>query len=128
VKIKLTSVMVDNQAKAHKFYTEVLGFVTKQDYPVGEARWLIVVSPDVPDGVELLLEPIGPAFAKSYQKSLFDEGVPITAFAVEDVRREYDKLKARGVAFKGEPTDSRGTPATAVFDDTCGNYIMLFES
>lgn len=127
MKIKLTGVMVDDQDKAQKFYTDILGFVTKQDFPAGGGRWLTVVSPDAPDGVELLLEPIGFAFAKTYQKALFDEGVPLTAFAVADVRKEYDRLNALGVRFKAEPVAPAGGPMTAVFDDTCGNYIMIFQ-
>lgn len=108
MKIKLTSVMVDDQDKALKFYTEVLGFVKKADMPAGGARWLTVVSPEGPGDVELLLEPIGYPFAKTYQKALFEAGVPLTAFAVEDVQQEYERMRKMGVVFRGEPTKAGG--------------------
>jgi catechol 2,3-dioxygenase-like lactoylglutathione lyase family enzyme len=128
MKIKLTSVMVDDQEKAKKFYTGKLGFAPKQDFPVGSARWLTVVSPDEPDGTELALEPIGHDFGRAFQKGLFDNGIPLTAFAVEDVLKEYDRLTALGVAFRSEPSRPEVGPMTAVFDDTCGNYIMIFQT
>lgn len=126
MKIKLNSVLVDDQDKALKFYTEVLGFIKKNDMPAGEARWLTVVSPDAPDDVELLLEPIGFPAARAYQKALFEAGIPLTAFAVEDIQKEYERMKDLGVVFSMEPT--KGGPATlAVFNDTCGNLIQLYQ-
>jgi RNA polymerase sigma factor (sigma-70 family) len=119
--IKLASVMVDDQDKALKFYTEVLGFIRKNDTPTGEpggARWLTVVSPEEPGGTELLLEPIGFAFAKTYQKALFDAGRPWLAFATGDVRKQFERLKSLGVKFSAAPTE---TTTSAVFEDTCGN-------
>ncbi|MGE8942472.1 VOC family protein [Leptospira interrogans] len=126
ISIKLTSVLVDDQAKALAFYTDILGFVLKQDIPMGEARWLTVVSPVDPEGVHLLLEPCGFEFAKTYQKSLYDAGVPLTAFAVDNLAAEHQRLTALGVKFRGEPTSGPG-PATATLDDTCGNLIQLFQ-
>lgn len=126
ISIKLTSVLVDDQAKALAFYTDILGFVLKQDIPMGEARWLTVVSPVDPEGVHLLLEPCGFEFAKTYQKSLYDAGVPLTAFAVDNLAAEHQRLTTLGVKFRGEPTSGPG-PATATFDDTCGNLIQLFQ-
>ncbi len=126
ISIKLTSVIVNDQARALTFYTEMLGFVLKQDIPMGDARWLTVVSPADPDGVHLLLEPTGFEFSKTYQKALYEAGVPLTAFAVDDVPAEYQRLMALGVTFRGEPTTGPG-PATATLDDTCGNLIQLFQ-
>lgn len=124
MRIKLTSLFVDDQQKALKFYTDVLGFVKKNEIP--DIRWLTVVSPEDPDGVELLLEPnVNPA-AKTYQKAIFEQGVAATAFAVSDVRKEYERMKALGVQFTIEPMESGGT-TIAVFDDTCGNLIQIFE-
>ncbi|SEO59455.1 VOC family protein [Nitrosovibrio sp. Nv6] len=126
MKIKLNSVLVDDQDKALKFYTEVLGFIKKNDMPAGEARWLTVVSPDAPDDVELLLEPMGFPAARTYQKALFEAGIPLTAFAVEDIQKEYERMKELGVVFNMEPT--KAGPATlAVFNDTCGNLIQLYQ-
>lgn len=126
MKIKLNSVLVDDQDKALKFYTEVLGFIKKNDIPAGEARWLTVVSPDAPDDIELLLEPTGFLAARTYQKALFDAGIPLTAFAVEDIQKEYERMKELGVMFSMEPT--KAGPATlAVFNDTCGNLIQLYQ-
>ncbi|SOD41894.1 VOC family protein [Nitrosovibrio sp. Nv4] len=126
MKIKLNSVLVDDQDKALKFYTEVLGFIKKNDMPAGEARWLTVVSPDAPDDVELLLEPIGFPAARTYQKALFEAGIPLTAFAVEDIQKEYERMTGLGVVFGMKPT--KAGPATlAVFDDTCGNLIQLYQ-
>ncbi|MBX3730378.1 MAG: VOC family protein [Candidatus Sumerlaeia bacterium] len=127
MRVALTSVLVDDQEKALKFYTETLGFVKKHDFPAGEGRWLTVVSPEGPDNVELVLEPMGFAFARAYQQGLHDAGVPLTAFAVRDVRAEYERLTALGVGFRGEPMQPPGAPAMAVFDDTCGNFIMIFQ-
>ena len=126
MKIKLTSVMVDDQEKASRFYTDVLGFIKKRDIPMGEARWLTVVSPEGPDDIELLLEPRG-EIGKGFQKSLFDSGIPLTAFAVDDVQGEYERLKIRGVAFKQAPTKIRGAPTVAMFEDTCGNLIQIYQ-
>jgi catechol 2,3-dioxygenase-like lactoylglutathione lyase family enzyme len=126
MKIALTSVMVDDQAKARKFYTEVLGFVVSKDIPMGEFSWLTVISPEGPDGVELLLEPMGFPPAKTYQKALFEAGIPATAFAVDDIQSEFERLKELGVKFKQEPT-KMGPVTIAVFDDTCGNFIQIFQ-
>jgi len=126
MKIKLTSVLVDDQSKALRFYTEVLGFVTKQDMPAGDYRWLIVVSPDEPDGTELLLEPNENAAGKTFQKALFEQGIPMTAFAVDDIQEEYERLKRQGVAFSMPPTAGDGA-TIAIFDDTCGNLIQIFQ-
>ncbi len=123
MKIKLTSVMVDDQDKALKFYTEVLGFIKKNDMPLGEYKWLTVLSPES-DEVELLLEPMGFTPAKTYQKALFDGGISLTAFAVDDFDSEYNRLKNLGVIFKTLPT-KMGTVTIAVFEDTCGNLIQL---
>jgi catechol 2,3-dioxygenase-like lactoylglutathione lyase family enzyme len=124
VRINVTSVLVDDQDKALRFYTDVLGFVKKTDIPLGEARWLTVVSPDEPDGVELLLEPDSHPAAKPFKEALVDDGIPATSFAVDDVRAEYDRLRGLGVTFTQEPTEM-GPVTTAVFDDTCGNLIQI---
>jgi catechol 2,3-dioxygenase-like lactoylglutathione lyase family enzyme len=124
MKIKLTSVFVEDQDKAIKFYTEVLGFVKKQDVPVGEFKWLTVVSPDDPDGTELLLEPNDNPAAKTYQQAIFEQGIPATMFFVDDISREVERLKNLGVVFTMEPTEM-GTVTVAVFDDTCGNLIQI---
>lgn len=124
MKIVVTSVMVNDQDKALKFYTEVLGFVKKMDIPMGGPRWLTVVSPEQPDGPELLLEPMSFAPAKTYQKALFDAGIPLTSFAVEDIEATYQKLKKQGVVFRANPT-KMGPVTVATFDDTCGNLIQI---
>jgi catechol 2,3-dioxygenase-like lactoylglutathione lyase family enzyme len=124
MRINLTSVLVDDQDKALSFYTEKLGFVKKIDVPVGEHRWLTVVSPDDPDGTELLLEPDGHPAAKPFKQALVDDGIPFTSFAVEDVKAEYDRLRALDVRFTQEPLELP-TVTTAVFDDTCGNLIQI---
>jgi len=126
MKIKLTSVLVDDQTKAHAFYTSVLGFVVKRDIPMGEARWLTVVSPEEPDGTELLLEPSSNPAAKTFKKALVEQGIPFTAFAVDDVQREYERMTKQGVRFTVEPTNA-GPTIIAVFDDTCGNLIQIFQ-
>jgi predicted enzyme related to lactoylglutathione lyase len=126
MKIRLTSVMVDDQDKALTFYTEILGFIKKTDVPIGEHKWLTVVSKDEQDGVELLLEPMGFPPAKVYQKALFDAGIPLTAFHVDDIQKEYDRLLARGVKFSMKPT-SMGPATLAVFEDTCGNNIQIVQ-
>ncbi len=126
MKIKLSSILVDNQDKALKFYTEVLGFVKKTEIPMGEHRWLTVVSKEEQDGVELVLEPMGFAPAKVYQKALFDAGIPLTAFHVDDIQKEYERLEKLGVAFSVKPT-KMGPVTLAVLDDTCGNNIQLVQ-
>jgi catechol 2,3-dioxygenase-like lactoylglutathione lyase family enzyme len=126
MQIKLASVMVDDQDKALRFYTEMLGFVKKNDIPMGPFRWLTVASPDGVEGVELVLEPMGFPPARTFQAALFEAGIPATAFMTKDVRAEYRTLKARGVTFRGEPTVMG--PITAVlFEDTCGNLINLVQ-
>lgn len=124
MKIVVTSVMVDDQRKALEFYTKKLGFVLKHDVPVGEYSWLTVVSPDAPDGVELLLEPMGFEPAKGYQKQLFEAGIPATSFGVDDIQAEYERLQALGVRFVMPPTKA-GPVTIATFDDTCGNLIQI---
>lgn len=123
-RINITSVLVDDQDKALRFYTEVLGFEKKAEIPMGEARWLTVVSPDQPDGTELLLEPDGHPAAKPFKQALVDDGIPFTSFAVDDATAEFERLRALGVRFTQEPLDL-GTVVTTVLDDTCGNLIML---
>ncbi|MEQ9438389.1 MAG: VOC family protein [Cyclobacteriaceae bacterium] len=126
MKIKVTSLMVDDQEKALKFYTDVLGFIKKTEIPMGEHRWLTVVSSEERDGVELLLEPLGFDPAKTYQKALFDAGIPAMMFNVDDVQQEYERLKERGVTFSMPPTKT-GTVTLTVFEDTCGNHIQLVQ-
>lgn len=125
LKIKITSVPVDDQEKALQFYTETLGFLKQHDIPMGEHRWLTVVSPAT-DEIELLLEPMAFAPARTYQKQLFDAGIPYTAFAVDDVHEEYERLCRHGVAFKTPPTHM-GPVTVAVFEDTCGNLIQVYQ-
>jgi catechol 2,3-dioxygenase-like lactoylglutathione lyase family enzyme len=124
MRINLTSVPVDNQEKALRFYTDVLGFVKKHDVPVGDDRWLTVVSPQDPDGTELLLEPSGHPAVKPFKEALVADGIPYTSFAVDDVTAEYERLRDLGVRFTQEPTDM-GQVTTAVLDDTCGNLIQI---
>jgi catechol 2,3-dioxygenase-like lactoylglutathione lyase family enzyme len=124
MRIYLTSVLVDDQEKALRFYTEILDFVKKNDIPVGEARWLTVVSPEDPDGTELLLEPDGHPAAGPFKRALVDDGIPFTSFAVDDAKAEFERLRALGVRFTQEPADM-GAVTTAVFDDTCGNLIQV---
>lgn len=128
MKIKLTSVFVDDQDKALKFYTEVLGFVKKTEIP--PIHWLTVVSPEEPNGTELLLEPSdNPAVEtvlKAYRKTVYENGIAATAFAVEDIQKEYERMKKLGVRFVMEPTNM-GAVTQAVFDDTCGNLIQMFQ-
>lgn len=126
MKIKLTSVFVGDQERALRFYTDVLGFIKKKDMPVGQFRWLTVVSPEGPDDVELLLEPNDNPAAIAYQKALFEQGIPLTAFAVDDVQKEYERLKDLGVLFQSGPA-AVGTTTIAVFEDTCGNLIQLYQ-
>ena len=124
MKIKLTSVFVDDQGKALKFYTEVLGFVKKSDVTAGKYRWLTVVSPEEQDGAQLLLEPNDNSAAKSYQESIFKQSIPAAMFFVDDIQKEYQRLKRLGVKFTKEPTKTPGS-TIVVFDDTCGNLIQL---
>jgi catechol 2,3-dioxygenase-like lactoylglutathione lyase family enzyme len=124
MRINLTSVLVDDQAKALQFYTDVLGFVKKTDVPLGEARWLTVVSPQQPEGPELLLEPDGHPAAKPFKQALVEDGIPFTSFAVDDVHKEFERLHGLGVRFTQEPVQA-GPATTAVFDDTCGNLIQI---
>lgn len=127
MRVRLESIVVDDQAKALKFYTEKLGFQVKTDIPAGGARWITLVPPDEPDGPELLLEPCGMDFAKTYRRTLYEKGIPYTMLASDNVREEYERLNAKGVAFKSPPQQSPGGgPTIAVFDDTCGNYIMMY--
>ncbi|MCS0605552.1 VOC family protein [Streptomyces sp. LP11] len=125
MRIHLTSVFVDDQDRAERFSTDVLGFVKKHDVPVGGTdRWLTVVSPEEPEGAELLLEPAGHPAARTYRDALVRDGIPLAQFAVEDVRAEYERLRGLGVRFTQEPLET-GPVTTAVLDDTCGNLIQL---
>jgi len=124
MRIKLTSVYVDDQNKALKFYTEVLGFQKKQEFPVGDFKWLTVVSPEDPDGVQLLLEPDENPAAKAFKGALFAQGTPQASFFVDDIRKEAERMKQLGVVFTMEPT-TVGPTTVAIFDDTCGNLIQL---
>ncbi|WP_272885298.1 VOC family protein [Aliamphritea ceti] len=126
IKIYVTSIPVDDQDKALDFYTHVLGFIKKKDIPLGEHKWLTVVSPAEQSGVELLLEPMGFEPAKVYQQSLKEAGIPCTSFAVDDIDKEYERLSSLDVQFSMEPTIA-GTVKIAVLDDTCGNYIQLMQ-
>jgi predicted enzyme related to lactoylglutathione lyase len=126
MKIIVSSVYVDDQDKALKFYTEVLGFVKKQDVPVGKFKWLTVVSPDDLDGVELLLEPNDNPATRTFQKAIFDQGIPLTMFAVQDLQTEYERLLKRGVVFRMPPTQA-GSVRIARFEDTCGNLIQIVQ-
>lgn len=126
MKIKLSSLFVDNQDNALRFYTEVLGFVKKTEIPMGEFRWLTVASPAAPDGVELVLEPNANPVASTFQKGLHEQGIPATAFEVDDINKEYERLQAQGVHFKTPPMQA-GPVSIAVFDDTCGNYIQIYQ-
>ncbi|MFB3980218.1 MULTISPECIES: VOC family protein [Microbacterium] len=124
IRITTTSVFVDDQAKALTFYTDTLGFVVKNDVPIGEHRWLTVVGPEDLDGVELLLEPDEHPAAKTYAAALAADGIPAASFGVDDVRATHARLIAEGVRFTQEPT-SMGPVVTAVLDDTCGNLIQI---
>jgi glyoxylase I family protein len=126
MRIKLTSIMVGNQDKALKFYTQIFGFVKKHDIPVGEYRWLTVVSPEGPDDLELSLEPNANPAGKTFQEAIFKQGIPITAFEVDRMDREFARLKELGVVFTQEPT-AAGPVIVAVCADTCGNLIQLYQ-
>ncbi|MEV4013773.1 VOC family protein [Nonomuraea angiospora] len=124
MKIYITSVFVDDQQKALAFYTGVLGFIKKHDIPLGGAQWLTVVSPENPEGTELLLEPDGHPAVGPYKKALVADGIPAASFQVADVQAEYERLRGLGVTFTQEPL-AAGPVTTAVFDDTCGNLIQI---
>ena len=124
MRINLTTVYVDDQRAALAFYVDVLGFTKCRDVPVGDDAWLTVVSPESPDGPELLLEPAGHPAVKPYRDALVEDGIPLAQFAVDDVEAEHARLTARGVVFTQPPTDI-GVAVFAVFDDTCGNLIQL---
>jgi catechol 2,3-dioxygenase-like lactoylglutathione lyase family enzyme len=124
MRINVSSVLVDDQAKALRFYTDVLGFVKKTEVPVGKHSWLTVVAPEDPDGTELSLEPDEHPAARPFKHALVEDGIPFTSFAVDDVAAEYERLLARGVRFTQPPT-AMGAVTTAVFDDTCGNLIQI---
>ena len=126
MKIIVTSIFVEDQDKALEFYSETLGFVKKHDVPAGEFRWITLVSPDNQDGTELVLEPNDNQAAKDYQKRLFEQGIPVTMFGVDNVQKEYDRLLKHGVKFTMEPT-KMGEITIAVFDDTCGNLIQIIQ-
>lgn len=126
MRIKLTSVMVDDQNKALRFYTEVLGFRKKHDIPVGEYRWITVTSPEGPDDLELALEPNANPAGKTFQEAMFSQGIPIAAFEVSDIAGEFARLTAKGVAFTQQPTEA-GPVTIAVFADTCGNLVQLYQ-
>ncbi|MFJ4963331.1 Glyoxalase/Bleomycin resistance protein/Dioxygenase superfamily protein [Streptomyces sp. ADI96-02] len=127
MRIHLSSVFVDDQDKALRFYTDVLGFVKKTEVPLGADRWLTVVSPEDPDGTELLLEPDGHPAVKPYKTALVQDGIPATSFAVDDVPAEFERLSGLGVRFTQEPL-RMGPVTTAVLDDTCGNLIQIVHS
>jgi catechol 2,3-dioxygenase-like lactoylglutathione lyase family enzyme len=126
VRIGLTSIFVDDQEKALRFYTEVLGFRAKNDVPLGEHRWLTVVSPQQPDGVEIVLEPDEHPAVRPFKEALVADGIPFNAFSVDDVHAEVARLKALGVTFTQEPM-TMGPVTTAVLDDTCGNLLQLMQ-
>jgi catechol 2,3-dioxygenase-like lactoylglutathione lyase family enzyme len=124
MRIVVMSVMVDDQDKALQFYTEKLGFLKKHEIPLGEAKWLTVVSPEDPEGMEVSLEPDGHPAAKPFKKAIVEDGIPWTSFDVDDIEAEYQRLVAAGVRFTQPPVDM-GPVTTAVFDDTCGNLIQI---
>ena len=126
MRIKLTSLMVDDQDKALKFYTDVLGFRKKHEFPVGAYKWLTVISPEGPDDIELSLEPNANPAAKTFQKSMFEQKIPLAAFEVGDIENEYARLVAAGVVFTTKPTRT-GPVTIAVCSDTCGNLIQLYQ-
>jgi catechol 2,3-dioxygenase-like lactoylglutathione lyase family enzyme len=124
MKIKLTSVFVEDQEQALQFYTDFLGFVKKADFPVGRFKWLTVVSPEEPAGPELLLEPTDNPAAKAFQQAIYQQGIAAASFAVDDINQEHERLRTLGVTFTMEPT-KMGEATVAVFDDTCGNLIQI---
>lgn len=126
MRIKLTSIMVDDQAKALRFYTDVLGFNKRSDIPVGEYRWITVTSPESPVDLELALEPNANPAARTFQEAMFKQGIPLAAFEVSDLAAEFSRLSARGVAFTMQPTPA-GPISLAIFADTCGNLIQVYQ-
>ena len=126
MRIKLTSIMVDDQDKGLRFYTEVLGFRKKHDIPVGEYRWITVTSPEGPDDLELALEPNAHPAGRTFQDAMFSQGIPLAAFEVADIASEFARLTAKGVAFTRPPVQA-GPVTLAVFADTCGNLIQLYQ-
>jgi predicted enzyme related to lactoylglutathione lyase len=126
MRIKLTSIMVDDQTKALKFYTEVLGFQKKHEIPMGEFRWLTVTSPEGPDDLELSLEPNANPAGRTFQEEMFAQGIPVAAFEAVNMAKEFAKLKGLGVVFKGEPV-KMGPVWIAICSDTCGNLIQLYQ-
>lgn len=126
MRINITSVLVEDQDKAAAFYTNILGFVKNKDIPLGEFKWFTVVSPEGPE-VELLLEPNANPAAKTFQKALYEQGIPLTSFAVDDIQKEYERLKKLGVVFRGVPVEA-GPVWIATFEDTCGNLIQIVQS
>ena len=127
MQIKFTSVLVQDQESALQFYTGKLGFIKMADIPMGKYRWLTVISPEGMEGVELVLEPMGFAPARTYQKALYDAGIPATAFATKDIAAEFKRLKAGGVNFRGEPQEA-GPIKSVLFEDTCGKLINLVQA
>lgn len=125
MKIIFTSIFVNDQEKALKFYTETLGFLKKSDVAANQYRWLTVVSPDAQNGTELVLEPNVNPVVKTYQSAIFEQGIPATSFGVSDIRADYERLKKRGVKFTTEPTEVMKGVTIARFDDTCGNLIQI---
>jgi catechol 2,3-dioxygenase-like lactoylglutathione lyase family enzyme len=126
MRIKLTSIMVDDQDKALRFYTDVLGFLKKHEIPVGAYKWITVTSPESPEDLELALEPNANPAAKTFQEAMFKQGIPLAAFESGDIQKEYQRLKSLGVVFTSEPTNA-GPVIIAVFSDTCGNLIQLHQ-
>lgn len=126
MKVTLSSIIVEDQDHALRFYRDTLGFVEKENFPAGGARWITLASPQAPDGARISLEPAGYPFVQTYQKALKEHGVPLTAFAVDDIEAEHARLSAAGVAFRSPPTQGdEAIPRMATFDDSCGNWIML---
>lgn len=126
IRVKLTSILVNDQNRARQFYTDMLGFSIKHDIPMGQAAWLTLVASDNANGVELLLEPTGHPAAVTWQQALYKDGIPLTQLYTENLAAEFERLKAKGVSFKGEPK-SMGPMKFVDFDDTCGNLIRLVE-
>ena len=124
--IKLNSIFVDDQDKAHRFYTEVLGFKTKRDFPVGGGRWIALISPEGPEDLELVLEPNSHPAASAYQSALLKDGIPVTAFESKDIHQEVARLKEKGVKFTMGPMEA-GEVTIALFSDTCGNLIQMYQ-
>ncbi|HET9903166.1 MAG TPA: VOC family protein [Xanthobacteraceae bacterium] len=126
IRVKLTSILVNDQERARRFYTDVLGFRIKHDIPLGHAAWLTLIAPDEAKGVELLLEPAGHPAAAALQRALYEDGIPLAQLYTEDISAEFERLRAKGVAFRDEPK-AMGPTKFADFDDTCGNFIRLVE-